>query len=244
MSGKSWHEENRPIRGGIPVCWPWFGGHPSNPDLPAHGFARISRWEVVAAEAFGRDATRLTLRLGDSDATRQYLDAAFELLLAVTIGDTLEVALTTRNLGTAPLYVSQALHTYFSVSDVTRVSIEGFDGCPFIDTVGGANAPGRQSGPVRIAAETDMVFTECPGEASILDPGFGRRIRVAKEGSNSAVVWNPWIAKSARMPDFGDDEYPAMVCLETTNARSDAVTIPAEGSHCLKAIISTESLSN
>ena len=244
LSGKSWYADDQPIRGGIPVCWPWFGGHPSNPDLPSHGFARISRWEVVGAEALGRDSTRLTLRLGDSEATRGMLDAPFELLLAITISDKLEVALTTRNLSNAPLRMTQALHTYFNVSAVTDIVIDGFDGCPSVDTVGGANAPGTQNGPVRIAAETDLILTDCPGEATITDPGFARRIRIAKEGSNSAVVWNPWIAKAARMPDFGDDEYPGMVCVETTNARGDEATIPAGGSHCLKAIISTEPLSD
>jgi D-hexose-6-phosphate mutarotase len=244
MSGESWYAEDKPIRGGIPVCWPWFGAHPSNPDLPAHGFARVSRWEVVEAEASGHKATRLTLRLVDSPETRAMLDQPFELLLSIAIADELEVALTTRNLGDSPLVVTQALHTYFNVSNVADIVIDGFDGCPFVDTVGGANAPGLQQGPIRIAAETDAVFVNCPGEATIDDPGFGRRIRIAKEGSNSAVVWNPWVAKSARMPDFGDDEYPGMVCVETTNARGDEATIPPGGSHCLKAIISVEPLAN
>lgn len=243
MSEHSWHAEGKPLRGGIPVCWPWFGAHPSNPDLPAHGFARLSRWEVVGAEAFGRTATRLTLRLQDSEATRAMLDTPFELLLAVTISDKLEVALTTRNLGTEPLRLTQALHTYFAVSAVTDIAIDGFDGCPMVSTVGGANIPGLQKGSIRIHEETDAIFVGCPGEATITDPGFGHRIRIAKAGSNSGVVWNPWIAKSARMPDFGDNEYPGMVCVETTNARGDEALIPAGGSHCLKAIISVEALS-
>lgn len=242
LSEKSWYADDKPIRGGVPVCWPWFGAHPTNPDLPAHGFARLARWDVIGAEAFGRDATRLTLRLQSSDATKAMLDTPFELLLAVTISDKLEMALTTRNLGSAPLRITQALHTYFSVSAVTDIVIDGFDGCPFVNTVGGANAPGLQKGPIRIAEETDTVFVNCPGESTITDPGFGRRIRIAKEGSNSAVVWNPWIAKAARMPDFGDNEYPGMVCVETTNARGDEATIPAGGSHCLKAIIRVETL--
>jgi D-hexose-6-phosphate mutarotase len=242
MSQKSWYEDGKPLRGGIPVCWPWFWAHPGNPDLPAHGFARLARWEVVGAEAFGREATRLTLRLTDTEATRAMLDQAFVLELAVTISDKLEVALTTRNTGAKPIMLTQALHTYFSVSSVSNIVIDGFDGCPFVNTVGGANAPGLQKGPIRIASETDSVFVNCSGEATIEDPGFGRRVRIAKEGSNSAVVWNPWVEKSARMPDFGDDEYPGMVCVETTNARGDEVELEAGASHCLKAIISVESL--
>lgn len=242
MSAHSWHEDGKPLRGGIPVCWPWFGAHPENPDFPAHGFARLARWEVVGAEAFGRQGTRLTLRLTDSAETRAMLDSPFELIETITIGDKLEVALTTRNPGSKPLRFTQALHTYFSVSNVADIVIDGFDGCPFVDTVGGANTPGIQRGPLRIAGETDMVFGDCPGEATIADPGFGRRIRIAKEGSKSAVVWNPWIDKSARMPDFGDEEYRGMVCVETTNARGDAVEIPPGGSHCLKAVISVEEM--
>ncbi len=242
LSEKSWYADDKPIRGGVPVCWPWFGAHPTNPELPAHGFARLARWDVVGAEAFGHKATRLTLRLQDSEATKAMLDTPFELLFSITISDKLEIALTTRNLGSAPLRLTQALHTYFGVSAVTDVVIDGFDGCPFVNTVGGANAPGLQKGSIKIAEETDAVFVNCPGEATITDPGFGRRIRIAKEGSNSAVVWNPWIAKSARMPDFGDNEYPGMVCVETTNARGDEAVIPAGGSHCLKAIISVETI--
>jgi D-hexose-6-phosphate mutarotase len=237
MSAASDFAPDKPIRGGIPVCWPWFGGHPTDPDKPSHGLARISRWSVADTAAPTADETRLVLRLTDTQETRKLWPHAFELTLTITVGRTLRLDLETKNAGSEPVTITQALHTYFSVSRVTDIAISGFDGCPTLDTVGGANASGTQRGDITVSAETDLVIQNCPGDAAINDPGLRRRITITKSGSNSAVVWNPWIAKAKRMPDFGDDEYPGMVCVETTNARDDRRTIASGGSHCLTAII-------
>jgi glucose-6-phosphate 1-epimerase len=242
LSGKSWFAADKPIRGGIPLCWPWFGAHPADPALPAHGFARISPWQVLETQALSDSLTRLRLGLSDTAASRRQWDHAFAASLEVTVGAELTVALTMRNPGAAPYTITAALHTYFAVSDVTQVRVLGFDRCPSIDTVGGARTPGVQTGPVTVHAETDIIFSACPDEAQIEDPAWNRRIRIRKAGSLSAVVWNPWIAKAKRMPDFGDDEYPGMICVETTNAPGDARTVPPGGEHRLQAILSVEPL--
>lgn len=242
LSGKSWYEIGKPIRGGIPVCWPWFGAHPTDPSLPGHGLARIHCWEVLEAAAPAPGVTVLTLGLRNSPETLNLWPFPFSLRLRVTVGSTLRLDLTTENPGHRAITLTQALHTYFAISDIARIRVEGFDGCPFIDTVGGANRIGTQQGDITFSEETDLVLLECPGDACVVDPGLGRRIRIAKEGSRSGVVWNPWIAKSARMPDFGDNEYPGMVCVETTNAPGDEAVIDPGQSTTLTAIILTDDL--
>jgi glucose-6-phosphate 1-epimerase len=242
LSGKSWFTPDKPIRGGIPLCWPWFGAHPTDPALPAHGFARVSPWHVLEVRTQDAAVTGIRLGLRDSEVTRRLWEHAFEAIVEVTVGAELSVTLVVRNPGNGPYSVTAALHTYFAVSAVTEARVLGFDGCPYVDTVGGARTPGVQSGPVRVQGETDLIFSACPGEAVIEDPGWGRRIRIRKAGSLSAVVWNPWIAKAKRMPDFGDDEYPGMICVETTNAPGDARTVPSGGEHRLQAILGVEAL--
>jgi glucose-6-phosphate 1-epimerase len=242
LSGKSWFAAGKPIRGGIPVCWPWFGAHPTDTSLPAHGFARLSDWQVLNTWTEPGSRTGIRLGLRHSAASRRLWDHAFEAFLEVTVSRELRVALLMRNPGPTPYKVTAALHTYFAVSDVTQVRVLGFDGCPFVDTVGGARRHGVQRGPVTVTAETDLVFSDCSGDAMIEDLPWARRIRIRKTGSRSAVVWNPWIEKAKRMPDYGDEEYPGMICLETTNAHADGRTVPPGGEHRLEAVIGVEPL--
>lgn len=238
LSGRSWFEPAKPIRGGIPVCWPWFGPHPTHAEKPAHGFARISEWQVIAA-AGDEESAELTLALCDSHATRQLWPHAFSLQMRVRLDDSLTVELTTTNTGAAPFEMTAALHSYFAVADVAAVSIDGLDGCQYIDKMDGG-ARKTQRGAVTFSAETDRVYVGTDADCVIDDPGLARRIRVAKSGSRSTVVWNPWIVKAARMEDFGDGEWPGMVCVETANAADDAVTLPAGATHTLAAIILVE----
>lgn len=241
MSGSSRFEPGSPIRGGIPVCWPWFGAHPASADLPAHGLARLLPWRVDRTEhKRDDDTTHLVLALEDSAATRAVWPGAFALRLEVTVGAALRVALAMTNRGSEPWTVTAALHTYFAVSDVASVRVHGFDGLSFVDTVGGSRRPGVQAGPVVVRGETDLIFHAWPGTAVIEDPGWQRRIRVTGFGSASAVVWNPWVAKSRRMPDFGDDEYPGMICVETANAAGDERLLRPGAEHVLATEIALD----
>ena len=155
----------------------------------------------------------------------------------MAVGPSLSLALTVRNPGPLPFTFEEALHSYFAVSDVRRVLLHGLEGVGFVDkTAAGARRPG-EPGPIAIAAETDRVYLGADTGVTIEDPGWGRRIVVSKSGSRTTVVWNPWVAKAKAMPDFGDDEWTGMVCVETANALDDAVSLAPGESHTLTATI-------
>lgn len=240
MSKFSYLEEGKPIRGGIPVCWPWFGGHPSGPEMPSHGFARISQWNVKSASE-GKGFTELVLSLTDKDVSdKRFKTQSFELELSVKCGGKLEVELSTINSGKNDFKLSEALHSYFSVSDIKKVSISGLDGAGYIETAGGIRENRTQSGDILFSSEVDRLYPGTICDCVISDQGLGRKIRISKEGSRTTVVWNPWIAKSAKMPDYGDNEYPEMVCVETANAAADSVTVSPGKTHRMKTVISSE----
>ncbi len=240
LSSKSWFEKEKPIRGGIPVCWPWFGPHSSLKDAPSHGFARISEWNLKSAECLPDGSYALVFSLSPNDFSEKFWNFQFSLELKALISSKLRVELNCRNIGDKSFEFSAALHSYFSVSDISKVQIGGLDGVSYTETAGGASDDLIQNGAISFSAETDRVYRDSEADCVIRDPGFKRAIRVAKSGSRSTVVWNPWIAKSARMPDFGDDEYLGMLCIEAANCGRDIVRLEPGQSHCLATILSAE----
>lgn len=236
-SRHSFYAPGRPIRGGIPVCWPWFGAHPTDPGKPGHGFARTSAWEVLGTSASPAGAL-IELGLQSGPVTLELWPHPFSLRLRALFGPQLGVELHIHNPGDQPFSISAALHSYFSVSQASAIAITGLEGSAYCDKVGAA--PQRQKGPVRLSAETDRVYQDTTAECRIEDPGLGRRICIAKQGSRSTVVWNPWSAKAARLEDFGDEEYRQMVCVETANAPPDQRTLAPGATHCLQAAIRIE----
>jgi len=234
-SRKSYFEPGKPIRGGIPVCWPWFGAHPADASRPAHGIARLAEWVPVASGA-SAGSTSLTLRL----PAAQGVCAVAEL--TAVLGDDLQVTLATTNTGDADFALSEALHSYFAVSDIRTVSVTGLDGLPYIDTVPAGRPLRTQTGPVTFTGETDRVYVSTAGECAVLDPGMNRRILIGKDGSRSTVVWNPWIEKSVRMADYGDSEYPEMVCVETANCGPDSLRLAPGQAHSMTTRIRVEAI--
>jgi glucose-6-phosphate 1-epimerase len=234
MSKHSYFEAGKPIRGGIPVCWPWFGAHPENPELPAHGFVRLQEWDVKATTILADGATRISLILPDRPEYRKFWPHPFSLEIVVTVADRLEVELVAGNTGEEPFTCTAALHSYFNAGDIAAVTVTGLDGVEYIDTVEGKNLRQVQSGSIDFKAETDRIYLDTTSPCLIHDAQLGRTLHVAKDGSRTTVVWNPWIAKSARMPDFGNEEYRGMLCVETANARDDKITIAPGKSHSLK----------
>lgn len=233
--------EGKSIRGGIPVCWPWFGPHQRETSFPAHGFARTAPWRVTAVEEADAGITRLILQLEQNEGTRRYWADPCALSLQIGLGPTLELELVTRNTGVAPIVVGEALHTYFRVGDVRALVVHGLDGCAFLDKTDGMKRK-RQAGPLRFGGETDRVYLDTVAACLIDDPVLKRRIRVSKQGSRSTVVWNPGRERAAKMGDLGGDGYLHMVCVESANAADNRVTIAAGEEHRLGVSYAVESL--
>ena len=239
MSQKSMFTVGEPIRGGVPICWPWFGPHAEG-KFGGHGYARLAMWDVIDAVQSPNGETSVTLQLTEKDVDPKFAPAPFRLEFTVTLGSSLVMALKVYNTGDADLTYSGALHSYFNVADSAAIKVEGLSDCKYLDKVVGTE--GVQSGDIVIDREIDRVFCRTSGICRVIDPGFGRVIRVAKSGSSSTVVWNPWIEKSKKMPDFGDEEYHTMVCVEAANvpAADDARTLAPGAMGELRQIISVE----
>lgn len=227
------------LRGGIPVCWPWFGPHPGDTAQPAHGYARGELWEVRSSSATP-GATHLVLGLPPRPSYQRYVPYAADLdvELAISISAQLRMTLTTRNKGTQRVPLSQALHSYFHVSDIGGVRILGLEDHVYIDKVAGGRT--TQRGAIEINGEVDRIYLDTDGDCVIEDPGLQRRLRIAHAGSRSTVVWNPWITKSQRLGDLGDSGYREMLCVETANAAEDARQLAPGTTHVLSAVISLE----
>lgn len=228
----------RAIRGGIPVCWPWFGPHPDKADLPLHGFARLRRWRLVRTE-YDSQRTSACLRLHDDETTHAMWPYAFRLELNIVVENGLHLELTTTNRDKSPLTLSQALHSYFLIRDIRKIEIRGLEGVKYIDTTAAANH-GKQQGAIRVKDEVDRIYQRTKGECTLVDNGIGRNVTIKKRGSQSTVVWNPWIEKSKRMPDLGNEDFNHFVCIETTNADDDAVVIEPGAQHMLGVSLHTE----
>ena len=234
-SARSHYAVGSPIRGGIPVCWPWFADMGPDPEAPAHGIARTATWNWIGSGALASGATRLLLALDDDRTSRRWWPLPFALRLVVTVGRELDVALQVRNPGPKVMTWTGALHTYLAVSDCRAVRVEGLDRVRYRDRMD--ETIKTQSGPVLFAAETDRIYHDTGPATWVVDPVWQRRIQLRKRGSNSTVVWNPWIAKSHRMPDFGNDEWPHMCCVETARAGDDTCTVAPGGRHELGVTI-------
>ena len=231
-------QAGKPIRGGIPLCWPWFGPHPTDPTKPSHGFARTSQWALTNVNrSVPGGGVAVEFGLSDSPESRGLWPHRFALRYRVAvIPGALRVELTTVNSGSEPFTITAALHSYFGVPSIEAVRIHGFDGSRYLDQLANLSEH-SQSGPISFTGEVDRIYTNVPRRAEIVASPSGHRIEVESEGSRSSVIWNPWIAKARRMPDFGDEEYREMVCLETANAGPDSITLKPSEDHSLAAMI-------
>ena len=237
MSRVSNFELGKPIRGGIPICWPWFGAA-DVPSLPQHGFARNSIWEVMACDETS-EAVIVNLSLKSSPTTLAIWPHSFELVLSLQIGEELVVELTTKNTGDESFKLGTAIHSYFNVGDVAEIELSGLDQVKYIDQLED-NSTKQQTGSITIGEEVDRVYIDSEQRVSINDKKLNRKIQVSKTGSQSTVVWNPWIAKAQRMVDFPDDGYKTMVCVETANAFTDVREISVNESHTVTQRIVVE----
>lgn len=218
LSPVSSFASDRPIRGGIPLCLPWFGTGPQGNQEPLHGTARISRWDVTRA-------------VDDGGVTLEFAltEPGWDAVLTITVAETLGLRLTTHNTGAVDLPLEEALHTYFAVRDVTAIAIRGLDGARYFDKVGRAFATLEED--LRLRGQTDRVF-DSRGPVEIVDPGY-RTIRVTKEHSATTVVWNPWDVVARSMADIPDDAWPGFVCVETANVGAAGLRLAPGESHTI-----------
>lgn len=230
------------IRGGVPVCWPWFGAHATDSSFPAHGFARTVPWQVAASVALPDGSTRITFELPQSSIPSAQWPHACRVRNIVTVGRKLTVELVTENTGDTAFEIGEALHTYFAISDVDKVRITGLEGCAYLDKVGDWQRK-TQQGDITITSEVDRLYVNTETDCLIEDSGLQRRIRIAKGGSRSTVVWNPWIEKAAKMGDFGSDAgYRGMLCVESANAAENVVSVAPGTIHALRVEYSIEAI--
>ncbi len=224
LSEKAYYQTGKAIKGGVPICWPWFGADPQGLGRPAHGFVRNRLWNVVATEMTADGNIRVTLGLMDTPETRAIWPQSFTLTLEIIVGNSLNLELVTRNTGTQIFPVTQAFHTYFKVGDISQTSVLGLEGIDYIDKTDNS-VQKQQTGAVMINTEVDRIYLGVQGELVVADAALKRRIRIASRGSKTAVVWNPWAKISAEMGDLQDDDYRRLLCVETTNAATDVVEI-------------------
>ncbi len=251
LSEQARYQRGQSVRGGAPVCWPWFGGLMRNPaavqamhtdpgTAPAHGNVRGLDWQLLGID---QHDSAVTLQFV-FDSRKHPLPGwphAAELQLDIRLDQQLHLELRSRNLGDQPLVLSQALHTYFAVSDIREVSVQGLDGCRYIETLEDWQER-QQQGVLEFAGETDRIYLDTPTRLSIIDPGWQRRIHLDARGSRSAVLWNPWIDKATRLSQFAEDAWQRMLCIETANIWDDCVTLAPGASHSLCLSLSSEAL--
>ncbi|HVN47764.1 MAG TPA: D-hexose-6-phosphate mutarotase [Bacteroidota bacterium] len=240
LSKKSSFEIGKPIRGGIPLCFPWFGPHTSDPKKPVHGFARLVMWDVVKTASLPDGATQLVLGLHENETTKAILPITFSVELSVTVGKTLEVALTATNTGSEPFTISDALHTYFNISDLSNITIDGLGNASYYDGPTSSATQQQAEALLAITKEENRRYIDTTNDCLIRDKGFGRTIRAVKRGSNVTVVWNPWAESSKAIGDMHEGGYKTFICVEAVNAYNDVITLAPSASHTLAVILSAE----
>jgi len=234
MSEDATYKQGKSLRGGAPICWPWFGGHAEDTSLPGHGPARTVDWLPIKSETLADGRTLVSFEIQQTNETQAMCNHPLLGRLHVTVGSSLDLVLETTNLGDTSFELGAALHTYFQVGDVRQASIEGLEGCTYLDKVD-RGAHKVQQGPVTIEEETDRIYLGVSKHCTIIDPVMKRRISIESQGSASTVVWNPWSAVAEKMGDLGQDGYLNMLCVETANAASNVIELAAGATHQLHA---------
>jgi glucose-6-phosphate 1-epimerase len=240
LSTKSRWQEGQAIRGGIPICFPWFRAKRDDPHAPAHGFVRTRMWRLdsIVENACGITVTMFT----ESDAyTRRWWPGEFRLVHQVTFASELTLELVCTNTGTTPLRFEEALHTYNRVSDIPHVRVRGLDGVRFLDNAD-SNKEKTRPGDVEIVALTDNAYLDTRSEVVVLDALMHRQIRLRKANSLTTVVWNPWREGAAKLLDLGESEWKHFVCVEASNILGAAVNLAPGQEHKMTAVLNVGKL--
>ena len=235
LSGASRFEDGRAIRGGIPICFPWFRSKADDARAPAHGFVRTKTWQLDSITQNGSDVV-VELSTESDESTQRWWPHAFHTVYRVTVGSALKLELIVTNTGTESFRFEEALHTYHRVGDAEKIRVSGLDGVKYLDNTD-ANREKTQEGDVIMTKPVDNAYLNTAGTLTLVDPVLKRRIEIAKEHSLTTVVWNPWESGAKAPADLGDDEWRQMACMEACNILSHAVTLAPGERHAMTATI-------
>jgi glucose-6-phosphate 1-epimerase len=227
-----------PIRGGIPLIFPWFGARAAD---PVHGFARIETWTVAFAAVSGDDV-HLSLTLEPSDESRRLGFDDFRVAYEVIFGKELTVRLHVANVGEKVLEYEDGMHTYFSISDIANVAVLGLKDTDYLDKTDSFKQKTQTDAAIRFTGTVDRPYLNTSAAITIEDPGEKRKIVVHKKGSNTTVVWNPASTVAATMPDIAEGSWRHFVCVEVVNVVSDKVKLHAKEAHTLEARYTLEAM--
>jgi len=239
MSPLSAFEKGKAIRGGIPVCFPWFGPHVSDSSMPQHGFARLLMWEVAEAKVIEKGEILVVLKLTSSEETKTFWPHDFIAEMTFVIGPKLQLSLKVTNTSNEPVSYTVALHSYFNLSGIENISIEGLENTHYENQLDGQRYV-QEEKLLKISEAITRHYYDTESDCVIHDPYFKRSIRIEKEGSKCSTVWNPGAEACAQMSDLPDDGYETFVCLETVNKINNTIQLLPGESHETTAIIGVE----
>jgi D-hexose-6-phosphate mutarotase len=237
MSENAIYAPGKALRGGIPICFPWFGAHAEHKDYPAHGFARTREFSYRGARRAAEGGSQLEFLLEDDAETRPFFPYAFNARLRVTFGKTLGLELTVSNRSQQPFVFEEALHSYFCVANVERASVLGLQGASYTDKVRGMARFSEAAPELSLSAETDRVY-DSVATCTIRDLDAGRALQIEKADSGATVVWNPWSEKAAQISDLGADVWQRMLCVESANVGTSRILLAPGESHTLRVGVS------
>lgn len=245
LSERAQYAPGKVIRGGVPVIFPWFGDRHDGNSGPAHGFARTSEWDLAFVALTGSNEEpelHLDFTLAPTELSRSLGFDHFRAGCRFTIGRELRIDFSVVNttLSREPLTIEQALHTYLSVGDAREISIDGLGGATYIDKVDGGARKMQSHDPLRLASRIDRPYLNTDSTCVLHDPVGGRGIIIAKHGSLSTVVWNPWQELNATMADMQPNDWMRMVCIETANVADNALMLQPGEAHLMRLTLSVE----
>ena len=237
VSELAYFEQGKAIKGGIPICWPWFGRDSENPDRQMHGFARNMLWQMDKTTALSNGETQVVLSLIDNDETIALWSHKFKLILDIKVGKTLSLSLRTENTGQSKFKITQALHAYFSVDDIEKTQVKGLNDVYYLDKVTDAKEPKLQVGAISVNQEVDRIYMDSPSELTLSQGKSKSEVTIKSTGSKTTVVWNPWIDICKQSADLSDEAYRQFICVETANADGDYRVLNEGQSHILGVLI-------
>jgi glucose-6-phosphate 1-epimerase len=240
LSAKSRWEDGRAIRGGVPICFPWFGNKADAPTAPAHGFVRTKPWQLESI-AQARHGVTVNMFTASNEDTKRWWTGEFRADYRASFGPELGLELEITNTGKTSMRFEEALHAYLRVGNIESARVRGLDAVRYLDKTD-SNREKTQQGDIAITSETDRVYLDTTGAIELYEPVPRRRARIMKENSHTTVVWNPWVEKAHSLPDFGDDEWKQMICIETSNVSGFSLALEPGQQHKMKAVVRVEQL--